>query len=803
MDTEGTHDARGTRSGAVPRPVVPPPRPPLPPRPSEAPPAGPALGDWLRTPRAPAEPGLWRFGHKPRADADPDRVPSRALIGGAVVALLAASLVWSLWRNGYVPHSRVLLELVTPAEWWGLQRPPAATTALAVYNSLVAVLVIYTAGRLGNWREVFRRYAVDHPQPSRAVRTALVGAILAWCFVQADSLKDYAPSAAAVQEGSPPPRPLLPFGDLALSLMPHSWLYNGTGAEVADHLRTFATWYHLVGAATILWLIARAGGWLTAVRDLRAGKGAGIAPSGPGETPADWPQLRAAGQDAAADRLVAEERAGRMNDVDCVRIRRAWATVKADPSRLGAFAEAVAGQGARACLHPSGDRDLPARAATHDLLTSQVRLGRYPDAERTPAARRGAGAAVDPAALGSSLLAVGPFGSGKTRHLVRPVVESLALQALAGKAAVVAVCAAGTPLGPDEGYDVVIKPGDASSAYDLDLYGGTADPDEAATLLAEALAGDIPEVDARRAATALAQLLGPYRAAHGRFPAVPVLRELLDGSPGAMEELRASLDAEAHRAYHRELDARERQLGTPGDPGLALAARVAVLDRPAFEGFFDTTGETRPFSLRSLEHPLRVRVDVPERGHPEAAHLLTRLILAQFTAGAAARRDRSLFAFLAVDDATHAVTAESVRSLQRLRNCNAGVLLTLRALGDVPEQLHTSLLGSFGCHMTFSGVTTWDGRLFAQAWGTEWVETTEVAKHTVFADQPLTRAVHALRKLVTGKAVTTDAVTVRKVERERWSASELAHQVPAGHAVLSLTTVKGEHAPPLLVDLRG
>jgi hypothetical protein len=46
-------------------------------------------------------------------------------------------------------------------------------------------------------------------------------------------------------------------------------------------------------------------------------------------------------------------------------------------------------------------------------------------------------------------------------------------------------------------------------------------------------------------------------------------------------------------------------------------------------------------------------------------------------------------------------------------------------------------------------------------------------------------------------------VTVRQVERERWSASELAHGVPAGHAVLSLTTVQGEHAPPLLVNLRG
>ncbi|MFF2408655.1 ATP/GTP-binding protein [Streptomyces sp. NPDC058092] len=784
MDTEGTYGSRDTRSGRpVPRPAGPPP-PELPPRPGYAPTSGPSLGDWLRTPRAAAEPGLWRFGHTPRPDADPDRVPDRALIGGAVVALLAALLVWSLWRNGYVPHSRILLEVVTPSDWWGLERPAAALTALAVYNSLVAVLVIWGFGRLGNWHEVFRRYAADHPQPGRALRTALVGAVLVWCFVNSDDL--------------------LPFDDLALGLTPYSWLYGGTAVETRDRVETFKTVYHLVGAAAILLPIARAGGWFTLVRELRGGGKSGPEPEkAPGESPADWPQLRAAGRHAAADRLVADERAGRMNDVDCVRIRRAWVSVEADSSRVGPFTDAVLGQGARACPHPSGDRDLPARTATHDLLTSQVRLGRYTDFDRNPAARRGAGAAVDPASLGSSLLAVGPFGSGKTRHLVRPVVESLALQALAGKAVVVAVCATGTPLGPDEGYDVVIKPGDPSCAHDLDLYSGTDDADEAAALLAEAVAGDLPDIDARRATTALAQLLGPYRAVHDRFPSVPVLRELLDGSPGALAELRALLHIDAHRSYLRELDTRARQAGTPGDPGLLLADRLAALDRPAFAGFFDTTGTTRPFSVRTLEHPLRVRIDLPERAHPEAARLIARLVLAQFTSGAAARADRSLFAFLALDDATHAVTAESVRAVQRLRNCNAGVLLTLRGLGDVPESLHTALLGSVGCHMTFSGVTTWDGRLFAQAWGTEWVETTEVAKHTVFADQPLTRAVHALRKLVTGKAVTTDAVTVRQVERERWSASELAHRVPAGHAVLSLTTVKGEHAPPLLVDLNG
>lgn len=183
--------------------------------------------------------------------------------------------------------------------------------------------------------------------------------------------------------------------------------------------------------------------------------------------------------------------------------------------------------------------------------------------------------------------------------------------------------------------------------------------------------------------------------------------------------------------------------------------------------------------------------------------MLARLILAQFTANAAVRADRSLFACLVLDDATRTLTAETLRGVQRLRSANAGAVLTLRTLDDVPEALHTSLLGAVGCRMAFSGITTWDGKRFAEAWGTEWVETRDVTQRTVFADQPLTRAIHAFRKLVTGKAVTTDAVTVRQVERERWSASDLAHAVPAGHAVLSLRTVGGEHAPPLLVDLGG
>jgi hypothetical protein len=233
-----------------------------------------------------------------------------------------------------------------------------------------------------------------------------------------------------------------------------------------------------------------------------------------------------------------------------------------------------------------------------------------------------------------------------------------------------------------------------------------------------------------------------------------------------------------------------------------LADRVSLLDRPAFAGFFDVTGRSRPFSMYALEHPLRVRIDLPERGHAEASRILARLVLAQFTAAVTARRDRSLFACLVLDDAAHTITADAVRGLARLRSANAGVVLTLRTLDEVPEALRTALLGAVGCRMTMSGVTTWDGKRFAEAWGTTWVETKDVTRTPDQSGGLLRRTSRGVRRLFTGEAATTESVTVRTVERERWSASDLAHDVPAGHAVLSLTTTTGDHAPPVLLDLR-
>ncbi|WP_411148637.1 ATP-binding protein [Streptomyces sp. A30] len=709
MDSDGTRDARGTHANPVPRPAGPPGIPAMPPRPTAAPtpgvpprPDGSAFLAWLRTPRPEAAPGVWRFGHKPRPDEEPEQIPTRQLLSGAVIAFLVGWLIWSLLWNGYLGGWWVLpLELFTPDSWRHSNDRVGNAVLWYSYYTLIALAIMFAVGRLGRWGEIWRRFG------------------------------------------------------------PPAWRRS---APVTER------------------------------------------PPTPEQDPAEWPQLRAAGAVDAAERLAAEARAGLMRDVDLARIDRAWQGVRSGLHSLATFTGAVLGEGAAACGHPSGERDLPTRIARHDLVTGQVRLGTTADDARNPYAYRGTGLGLGPELLGTSLLAVGPPGSGKTGTVVNPLAESLCLHALAGRASVVVVGAAGAGLGPADSYDVVVRIGNPESVYDLDLYGGTTDPDEAAAVLAEALVGDLAEPhqggDTRRSTTVLAQLLGPFRTVHGRFPSVPELRQLLDGSPAPLAALRKGLEDSGQESLLRELDARERQMGQPGDVGGVLADRVALLDRPAFAGFFDTSGQSRPFSLKALDHPVRVRVDLPQRGHADASRMLARLVLAQFTASVAVREDRSLFACLILDDATGVVTPEAVRGIQRLRSGNAGVVLTLRTLDDVPRPLRAPLLGATGCRMALSGLTPWDGQDFAEVWGKEWIEARDVTDRQIIAETPAGKVLHAVRRVITGKAPTARAVTVRQVERERWSASELAH-VPPGHAVLSLTNVKGEHAPPLLVDLRG
>lgn len=104
-----------------------------------------------------------------------------------------------------------------------------------------------------------------------------------------------------------------------------------------------------------------------------------------------WRELREGGLPQAAHRLEKETVAGRVSDVDYVRIHRVWREVVGQPGLVGAFGEQVAVRGAGACAHPSEARDLPVRVAEHDLLVGQVRLGVAQEVPKNPATHRGRG----------------------------------------------------------------------------------------------------------------------------------------------------------------------------------------------------------------------------------------------------------------------------------------------------------------------------------------------------------------------------------------------------------------------------
>ncbi|MDX6763109.1 ATP-binding protein, partial [Streptomyces sp. F8] len=148
MDTDGTRETRPTRAGHIPRPAAPP-------KPSHAPTAGPTLAEWLRVPRSSDGPGVWTYGHVPRAAEEPEVTPLRQLVSGALIALLAGLLLWSLLWNGYLGGFWLWpLYMFTPDSWAGTV--PAVVASYAWY-AIVATILIVGFGRLGRWPELLRR----------------------------------------------------------------------------------------------------------------------------------------------------------------------------------------------------------------------------------------------------------------------------------------------------------------------------------------------------------------------------------------------------------------------------------------------------------------------------------------------------------------------------------------------------------------------------------------------------------------------------------------------------------------------
>ncbi|MBH0247665.1 ATP/GTP-binding protein, partial [Streptomyces cavourensis] len=166
---------------------------------------------------------------------------------GAVITLLSALLLWSLWRNGYLPYRLVPLKLFTPGEWWnpgtsGGPRTIEGADALTVYEALLFGLLVYGCGRIGNFSELFRRHVVERGQPFLALAAAVAAGLtqlLVW------------------NEALPVVRPVLVL------------VAAVAGGEIYQSQTVVNIIYGLIAAA-VLWPFARLGRWRELIAARRA-----------------------------------------------------------------------------------------------------------------------------------------------------------------------------------------------------------------------------------------------------------------------------------------------------------------------------------------------------------------------------------------------------------------------------------------------------------------------------------------------------------------------------------------------------
>lgn len=499
-----------------------------------------------------------------------------------------------------------------------------------------------------------------------------------------------------------------------------------------------------------------------------------------------WKDLRVAGYEAAAHRLDSAAATGDITDVDYVRVTRVIRQARNDDDKMARVAAAIEDAGSAAWLHPSGQRDLPARIGEHDLMTGQVRLGVAADMQKNPPSHAGQTFALDAEVLRTSLLVIGPPGSGKTRGFARPIVELLGLQTLTNMASVIVIDPHGDYALPGF-FDVDIDPLNPESEWGFDLFGGARNPGEAADRLAGALLppGVDPEADAA-AHNALDAALSAFHAEHERYP---TLRELIS-----------------------EL--------TESGPRLLLE-RIRLLDRPALVELFDGRPEKR-FSMREINKPMRVRIALPEGAYPQAARILARLAVSQFVQTVASPdTDRSVFKGLVVDDAGRFVDEYVVQGLQRARAANAGLILLAQSMREFPEDLRATVFANTGCKAVFAGIDPQDAAYVADFWGKQWVAETTVttgqenttSQGSVSGPPERRRSASSLGRntkrpgpllQVTGGTSVAQqrSVATRPVERYVWSPSEIINEIPVGHALVSLATADGIRTGPVLVDLR-
>jgi hypothetical protein len=522
-----------------------------------------------------------------------------------------------------------------------------------------------------------------------------------------------------------------------------------------------------------------------------------VMPSAPLAGAQPWESIRASHPDLAGQ-LDELAEAADFGDVDRARIAFAIRKSVANPGELERLAEAIEQDRSAALVHPSQQRNLPGtRFARHNLLAGQVRLGEVVPDHRSDFEITG-DFGVDLDVLRTSMLVIGPPGSGKTRGIATPIVEHLSLAALSGKASMVVVDPKSTDFAYDGWFDVTIDPLNPTCGFSL--FGGSTSPDIAADRLASALLP--PRVSDDKAyfidasKNALYACLAPFWTAYERWPSVPELMGLLRADQSSMDRVKERLRGPGAKEMKALLDTRRAQIQRHVDPAASLVERFALLDRPALRRLFDHPGPT--FQMRDLNRPVRVRMALPEAEYPDASRILARLVVSQFVQiTSSADVDRSIFKALVIDEAGRFVDDYVARGVQKLRSNNAGLVLLSQTMSDFPIEVRATVFGSTGCKAVFGGIDPEDADIFSRWFGDQYITETTISRSSQAGQR------YNQFGLPDGRSQSESAgVSVRRVERARWTVSDIITRVPAGHALVSLARSNGTRVGPVLVNLR-
>lgn len=524
-----------------------------------------------------------------------------------------------------------------------------------------------------------------------------------------------------------------------------------------------------------------------------------------GETP--WDVLRDAHPDAAVamDRLVQD---GRLSDVDTARIAGALDARSGDSTALAQLADEIVRYGPAALAHPSALHDLPVpRLAKHNLALGQVRLGRtVQDSHADTVMTQDFG--VDQDVLRTSLLVIGPPGSGKTRGFALPIVEHLSLSALAGQSSVVVVDPKGDDFAHQGWFDVTIDPLNPTTGFDL--YGGTHHPDTAADRLASAMLPPYVTDDMAYfmdgSRNALYACLAPFHLAFGRWPKIREMLALLRSEQGMTDQVKANLRGSEGKEAKALLDSRRDQANRNADPAASLVERFQLLARPRLMELFD---REKTFRMHDINKPMRVRVSLPEAEFPDATRILARLVVSQFVqVTSAPDTNRGIFKALAIDEAGRFVDDYVARGVQKLRSNNAGLILLAQTISDFPVQVRATVFGSVGCKAVFGGIDPVDAKVFSDWFGDHWVSEVSYAQGEATG---LARTSGSSRDGRGGwnrsdgetrNWGVTKGTNLRRVERPRWTVSDIVTRIPAGHCVVALSRSDGTRTSPTLINLR-